>query len=108
MHTDRPFKGKVTVRFRRRDDGGLRAYCSDVPGFFLSSIERRAVMHDVIPALEMLMQANFNLRVQVSPLGYGIYELIERSQAPDMIPDEPEIPDVAEYTQEYVVEPIAA
>lgn len=102
MDEDRTFKGKVTVRFRRRDDGGLRAYCSEVPGFFLSSIEKRAVMHDVIPALEMLLAANFNLRVQVAPLGYGLYELIEQPQASDMIPD------VAEYEQEYVVLPLAA
>jgi hypothetical protein len=102
MGQDRPSKGKLTVRFRRRDDGGLRAYCSEVPGFFLSSIDRRAVMHDVIPALELLLKANFNLLVQVSPLGYGIYELIEHSGPPL------DIPDVAEYTQDFVVERIAA
>jgi hypothetical protein len=33
-------------------------------------------MHDVIPALEMLLKANFNLLAHVSPLGYGNYELI--------------------------------
>jgi exopolysaccharide production protein ExoY len=52
MGQDRPFKGSVTVRFRRRDDGGLRAYCGEVLGFFLSGIDRHAVMNDVIPALE--------------------------------------------------------
>jgi hypothetical protein len=104
MQNDRPSKGKLTVRFRRRDDGGLRAYCSEVPGFFLSSIERRAVMNDVIPALEMLLKANFDLAVQVSPLGYGIYELIER----ELASSGPEIPDVPEYFREYVVEPLAA
>jgi hypothetical protein len=100
MDSDRPFKGKVLVRFRRRDDGGLRAYCSEVPGFFLSSNDRRAVMSDVIPALEMLLRTNFNLNAHVSPLGYGIFELIEHS--------EHVIPDLPEYTQEYVVDPIAA
>ncbi len=100
MDENRPFKGRVTVRFRRRDDGGLRAYCSEVSGFFLSSINRRDVMHDVIPALEMLLGANYNLQVQVSPLGYGIYELIDQPQT--------DIPDVPGYLQEYVVVPIAA
>ena len=97
---DRPFKGRVMVRFRRRDDGGLRAYCNEVPGFFLSGADRRAVMHDVIPALELLLKSNFNLNAHVSPLGYGIFELIEHSKHV--------IPDIPEYNQEYVVDPIAA
>lgn len=105
MNQERPFKGKVTVRFRRRDDGGLRAYCSEVPGFFLSSIDRRAVMHDVIPALEFLLKSNFNLDAQVSPLGHGIFELIERSQPPQL--DEMAAV-LNEYVQEYVVERVAA
>jgi hypothetical protein len=104
MDQQRQKKYKVAVRFRRRDDGGLRAYCSEVPGFFLSSIDRRAVMRDVIPALEMLLKRNFNVEARVSPLGYGIYELTEDVQAdpPDLIPD------VNEYVQEYVVEKMAA
>lgn len=103
MSEDRPFKSRLTVRFCRRDDGGLRAYCSEVPGFFLSGTDRRAVMHDVIPALELLLKANFNLDTQVSPLGYGIFQLIEQSQ-----PTTEEIPDIPEYTKEFVVERIAA
>lgn len=103
MIEHRPFKGKVTVRFSRRDDGGLRAFCNDVPGFYLSSIHRRDVMHDVIPALEAIMRVNYDLRVQVSPLGYGIYNLIEKQQS--TLDD---IPNVSEYVQEYVVDPIAA
>lgn len=103
MTEDRPFKGKVTVRFKRRDDGGLRAYCNDVPGFYLSSIHRRDVMHDVIPALESLMKVNYDLNVQVSPLGYGIYSLIEKDH-----PTLDDIPNVPEYEMEYVVDPIAA
>lgn len=104
MDTQRQKKYKVTVRFRRRDDGGLRAYCSEVPGFFLSSVDRQAVMRDVIPALELLLKGNFNVTAQVSPLGYGIYELTENVEADpiDMIPD------VSEYYREYVVEKMAA
>ena len=100
MDQERPFKGRVLVRFVRRDDGGLKAYCSQVPGFFLSSIDRRAVMGDVIPALELLLKRNFKLNAHVSPLGHGLYELIEHSQHV--------IPDLPEYAQEYVVDPIAA
>lgn len=56
MITDRPFMAKVLVRFVRREDGGLRAFCDGVPGFFLSGADPRAVMRDVIPALEQLVR----------------------------------------------------
>jgi hypothetical protein len=104
MATQRQRKYKVTVRFRRRDDGALRAYCSEVPGFFLASADKRALMRDVIPALELLIKRNFNVDARVSPLGYGIYELVESTQIdPSEI-----VPDMPEYQLEYVVEKIAA
>lgn len=104
MSMQRQKKYKVTVRFRRRDDGGLRAYCSEVPGFFLASADKRGLMRDVIPALELLIKRNFNVDAQVSPLGYGIFELTENVQADpaDMVPD------MSEYQLEYVVEKVAA
>ena len=97
-------KYKITVRFRARDDGGLRALCSEVPGFFLSGKDKRAVMRDVIPVLEMLLKQNFGLEAEVSPLGYGLYELSEKSPVnrDDIVPDMPE------YQLEYVVEKVAA
>jgi len=61
-------------------------------------------MDDVIPALELLLKSNFNLNAQVSPLGRGIYALIERS--------EPKLDEVtavlSEYDQEYAVKRVAA
>jgi hypothetical protein len=102
MIEHRKFHTKLTVRFTKRDDGGLRAYCDGVPGFYLSGIDKRAVMRDVIPALKALVQANFDMSVDVSPLGYGIYQLREDS------PAEEDLPDIAEYTRDYLVERVAA
>jgi hypothetical protein len=45
----------VTVRFERRDDGGLRAWSDDVPGLVLSNRDPHRVLDDVIPALRVLL-----------------------------------------------------
>jgi hypothetical protein len=100
MIEHRQFKTKLTVRFVKRDDGGLRAYCDAVPGFYLSGSDKRAVLDDVIPALEALVRSNFEINVTVSPLGYGIFQLLEWEQ------EEPS--NAIEYTREYVVERLAA
>lgn len=90
MHEERPFKDKVTVRFVKRDDGGLRALCDAVPGFYLSGRDPRAVMRDVAPAIERLFKHNLDLDVEVFPLQYAVYELRERIAAGDSesIPEE--------------------
>jgi hypothetical protein len=98
MHEDRPYKEKVTVRFVKRDDGGLRAFCDAVPGFYLSGADPRAVLRDVVPAIEALMRRNLDIRVEVFPLKYAMYELRERrtgAVASEAIPD----------TIDYVLEP---
>lgn len=98
MHEDRPYKHMITVRFVKRDDGGLRAFCDAVPGFYLSGLDPRAVLRDVVPAIETLMRRNVDLDVEVVPLKYARFELRERTPAkptPETIPEE----------IEYVLEP---
>lgn len=59
---------KVTVVFEQREDGGLRAYSEDVPGFVLSGADAEAVFADVIPALEMLFKHNRKMDVEFAPV----------------------------------------
>lgn len=97
MVTERQFKEKITVRFVRRDDGGLQAHCDSVSGFYLSGRDPSAVYRDVIPALEMLVRHNLDIEVEVYPLKPGLYALVECNE-PSAIPDE----------QDYVIERLAA
>lgn len=97
MRTDRPYKHAITVRFEKRDDGGLRAFCDDVPGFYLSGADPRAVLRDVVPAIEALMRRNVGLEVEVVPLQYARFELRER---PPAKPAEDAIPAAIEYVLE--------
>jgi hypothetical protein len=92
MIVDREFKEKVTVRFYRRDDGGLRARCDEIPGFYLSGTIRD-VLDDVVPAIEALMDHNLGIQVHVFPLKHGQYQMIEKTnsfyeQADEQIPKE--------------------
>ncbi|WP_370030669.1 hypothetical protein [Qipengyuania mesophila] len=59
---------KLTVRFEKRDDGGLRAWCDDLPGFVLSHSDAQAVIRDVEPALEAMLAAKYECKVRVYPL----------------------------------------
>lgn len=59
---------KLTVRFSKRPDGGLRAWSDDLPGFVLSHSDPRAVMDDVQPALEAMLSAKYECAVKVYPL----------------------------------------
>jgi hypothetical protein len=59
---------KIVVHFSRREDGGLRAWSDDVPGFVLSHRDAQAVMDDVEPALETILSSMHNRPVIVAPL----------------------------------------
>ena len=59
---------KMAVTFHPREDGGLRAWSEDVPGFVLSHSDPREVLADVEPALEAILHAMFNVKVTVSEL----------------------------------------
>lgn len=81
MNEDRPYKHMIVVRFVKRDDGGLRAYCEDIPGFFLSGANPRDVLADVPPVIETLMRRNVGLDVEAVPLQHARFELRERIPA---------------------------
>ena len=57
---------KLTVRFASRDDGGLRAWCDDLPGFVLSHSDAQAVINDVEPVLEAMLAAKYGWRSWVN------------------------------------------
>ena len=46
---------QIVVTFEGREDGGLKAYSDDVPGFVLSHFVPDAVLKDVKPALEGIL-----------------------------------------------------
>ena len=56
---------KITVRFAQRDDGGLRAWSDELPGFVLSHSDAKAVIEDVEPALESILSAKYDCDVRV-------------------------------------------
>ena len=59
--------GLLCVVFEDRDDGGLRVYSDDVPGFVLSHSDREAVMADMIPAMETILGEMMKHPVKVVP-----------------------------------------
>lgn len=80
MIEERQFRAKITVKFYQREDGGLRAECEDINGFYLSSADREALIEDIIPVLEQLLHSNYGLDVDVHPLAPARYLLVERSK----------------------------
>jgi hypothetical protein len=59
---------KVVVIFERREDGGLRVYSDDVPGFVLSHSDPMAVLSDVKPALEQILSHIHGVPIEVRQL----------------------------------------
>jgi hypothetical protein len=59
---------KVLVNFEPREDGGLRAYSNDVPGFVLSYADCDTTIGAVVPVLETILSDMFNGHVRVTPL----------------------------------------
>lgn len=59
---------KLVVHFASRDDGGLRAWCDELPGFVLSHSDAQAVIRDVEPALEVMLASKYGCPVKVYPL----------------------------------------
>ena len=55
---------KIAVQFERREDGGLRVFSDDVPGFVLSGADPHAVMADVQPALQFIFEHNHGIKVE--------------------------------------------
>jgi hypothetical protein len=67
VHRVNPFI-KIVVCFEEREDGGLRAWSDDVPGFVLSHADKEAVLGDIEPALETILSHRYGVRVMVAPL----------------------------------------
>ena len=59
---------KFDVHFEPRPEGGLRAYCDDIPGFVLSNSSAEVVMDGVIPVLEVIISEMFNSPINVRPV----------------------------------------
>ena len=59
---------QIAVFFEKREDGGLRVYSDDVPGFVLSNIDCNAVFADIVPALETILSSRFHGTRGLNPL----------------------------------------
>jgi hypothetical protein len=73
---------KITVHLERREDGGLRAYSDEVPGFVLSHSDAKAVLADIKPALEQILSHMLKGRVKVEKL----IPLSEKASEPEVPP----------------------
>ena len=89
---------KITIHFERRDDGGLRAWSDDVPGFVLSHHDADLVLADIQPALETILSCRLDSEVEISPLG-DIRQALEDSGV--VTPESPFL-----QTKEYVAKSI--
>ena len=85
----RPTPLKIEVKFGRRADGGLEAWCDKIPAFFLSHSDPVRVVEDVEAALATILSAMYGVTMQVSRLS-------------DLDEAEPEMPAHLCGTQEYV------
>lgn len=69
MLRERPSRSyRLVVQFERREDGGLRAWCDQVPGFTLSHRNVDAVLSDIQPALEGILSAQLGHPIITTPL----------------------------------------
>lgn len=69
MSTGKPSRSwKIVVQFERREDGGVRAWCDEIPGFALSHIDIEAVLLDVQPALEGILTYQLGEKYITTPL----------------------------------------
>lgn len=59
---------QLSLTFEKREDGGLRVWSEDVPGFVLSHSDCEAVFGDIQPALETILSEMLAATVKVGPL----------------------------------------
>lgn len=78
-----PEYAKIVVVIEHRDDGGLRAFSHDVPGFVLSHKNPEAVLDDIGPALERILSAMWGMKIKADPLTHVGYD------APDATAPQP-------------------
>lgn len=95
MSAGRPSRSyKIVVFFERRGDGGVRAWCDDVPGFVLSHSDADAVLADVQPALEGILSAQLGEKI-ITTLLTDLRDELERCGVVD--PKSRELPHHVEY-----------
>jgi hypothetical protein len=58
----------VEVFLQAREDGGLRAWCPQLPMFVLSHPDPIAVLKDVVPVLETMLSQRENHRMVVTSM----------------------------------------
>ena len=68
MASQYPAECGLIVRFEPREDGGLIATCEQVPNFYLAHADANAVRADVIPALEIILSAWYDMPMKVREL----------------------------------------
>lgn len=86
MAAERPSRSfKIVVFFERREDGGVRAWCDDVPGFVLSHCNADAVLSDVQPALEGILSAQLGEPI-ITTLLSNLRDDLERCGVVDPLP----------------------
>lgn len=78
------FLMNLLVRFEDRPDGGLRAFCDQVPGFGLSSSDPERVKKQVPVVLKHLLARKYKaavdlMEVERSPDVIELYELDEQA-----------------------------
>lgn len=63
---DRPITQiRITIKFDRRDDGGLRAHSDDIPEFYLASPNPQDVLDDIIPVIEKILKNNYREELKI-------------------------------------------
>ena len=89
MASRHPSEFILHVKFEQREDGGLRATCEKVPNFRLSHSDPDQVMADVIPALETILSAMYEMPMCVRRVP-GIDEALhsQPALAPHMFGEE--------------------
>jgi hypothetical protein len=74
--TKSPRFKQLSLIFEKREDGGLRVWSHELPGFVLSHSDCEAVWGDIKPALETILSEMFSARVTVAPVE-GLREDLE-------------------------------
>lgn len=69
----------VSVKFEQRDDGGLRAYCDDVPTFVISNEDPDLVISEVPEILGFILSEMLGRKIILTPT-VDIAELLGRRQ----------------------------
>jgi hypothetical protein len=85
---------KIEVRFELAEDGLLRVWSPDVPGFRLAHQDHEAVIGDIVPALETILSDRWGKHVQVRLLK-PLSEKLSRVPLPAITPTREYVSEIA-------------